>query len=35
MYAFLLSAGNLVSSPDKVYVHHVAGLELTFARIAD
>jgi hypothetical protein len=35
MYVLLLSAVNLVSSLVKVYVHPVADLGLTFARIAD
>jgi hypothetical protein len=35
MYVLLLSAVNLASSLVKVYVSPVAGLGLTFARIAD
>jgi hypothetical protein len=35
MYVLLLSAVTLVSSLVKVYVRPVAGLGLTFARIAD
>jgi hypothetical protein len=35
MYVLLLSTVNLVSSVVKVYVHPVAVLGLTFARIAD